>query len=76
MVLANLMLLPDDDMQVRSGLGVLPDLVLPHYGETRAEVVDQTRDQLLDACRSDQAAVGRPAGQLVAVAQLQLAQHR
>ena len=48
MVLAEWMLLPGDDMQVRNGLGVLADLVLPHYDETRDELPDLVRGQLSD----------------------------
>lgn len=48
MVLADLMLLPGDDMQVRSGLGVMSDLILPHYEESRSELVDLAHEQLVD----------------------------
>lgn len=48
MVLAEWMLLPDDDMQVSNGLGVIADLVLPHYTQSRDRLVDLARDQVDD----------------------------
>ena len=47
MVLADHMVLPGRTMQVRSGLGLVPDvLVLPHYGESRGLVLDEVIAQV------------------------------
>lgn len=45
MVLASAMMLPDTDVQVQPGLGVVPDaLVLPHYADSRRGMVDRLRE--------------------------------
>lgn len=47
MVLGELMLVPGTDMQVHTGLGAVPDvLVLPHYSEERRSVVDEVTAQI------------------------------
>jgi cyanophycinase-like exopeptidase len=47
MVLGEVMVLPGDDMQVHPGLAIVPGvLVLPHYEEPRADVVDRVSAQV------------------------------
>ena len=47
MVLGALMLVPDEEMQIHTGLAAVPDvLVLPHYDRRRDAVVDKVAAQI------------------------------